>query len=175
MEKTGAESRLEERLMAMKDSGLFLREQVCLGSGFPCAYIYKTNLGLQQHQDNSDANTLHHPALQGRGSGLGSTCALVVLATGFQHGGRPDADSAVPARALPSGSAGPGAVAVSVKGQFNTPPVPPSYRKTMKQLEGLERFFQAGKANKRDKVSAEAENLAMSTRKGPETGRRYYS
>ena len=47
VEKTGTESRLEERLTEMKDSGLFPRDHVCLGSGFPCAYIYKTSLGLQ--------------------------------------------------------------------------------------------------------------------------------
>ena len=63
---------------------------------------------------------------------------------------------------------------VGVNGKFNTPPVPPPYRKTMKQLEDLERFFQAGKANKKDKVLAEAANLAMSTSKCPGTGQRYY-
>ena len=72
-------------------------------------------------------------------------------------------------------SEGMGEVAVCVKGQFNTPPEPPMYCKTMKQLEDLERFFQAGKANKRGKVLAEAANLAMSTRNCPGTGRHYYS
>ena len=42
-EKTEEESRLEERLTAMKDAGLFLCEHVCLGLGVPCTYIYKTN------------------------------------------------------------------------------------------------------------------------------------
>ena len=100
-EKTGAESRPEVRLTAMKDAGLFPCDQVCSGSRFPCAYIYKTNRGLQQHQEKSDADAQHHPSLRGRRSGLRSTGALVVLVTGFQHGGRPDADSAAPAQALP--------------------------------------------------------------------------
>ena len=100
---------------------------------------------------------------------------MVVLATGFQHGVGPDADSAASARALPSGAAGPGAVAVGVKGQFNTPSAPPPYCKTMKQLEDLERFFQAGKAKKRDKVLSEEANLSMYMRKCPGTGCRYYS
>ena len=63
---------------------------------------------------------------------------------------------------------------VGVNGRFNTPPVLPPYRKTMTQLEDLERFFQAGKANKKDKVLAEAANMAMSTRKCPGTRHRYY-
>ena len=96
----------------------------------------------------------------------------MILETGFQHGGRPYADSAAPAQALPSGAAVTGTVAVGVKGQFNTLPAPPQYQKTMKRLENLERFFQAGKENKRDKVSAEAANLTMSTHKCPGTRRR---
>ena len=66
-------------------------------------------------------------------------------------------------------------MSVGVKGQFNTPPAPPPYRKTMKNSEDLKRFFQAVKSNKRDKVLVEATNLAMSTHKFPVTGRRYYS
>ena len=38
-ENTGAENRLEARLTAMKDAGLFLCDHVCLGLGFQCAYI----------------------------------------------------------------------------------------------------------------------------------------
>ena len=87
------------------------------------------------------------------------------MATGFQNVGQPYADSEAPTRALTSGAAGLGTLLVGVNGKFNTPPVPPPYRKTMKQLEDLERFFQAGKANKKDKVLAEAANLAMSTSK----------
>ena len=65
-------------------------------------------------------------------------------------------------------------MAVGVKGQFNIPPGSPPYSKKMKQLEDLERFFHAGKANKREKVSAEVAKLAMSTRKCPGTKLRYY-
>ena len=66
----------------MKYARLLPSEHVCLGSGFPCAYIYKKNRGLQRHQEKSDANAQHHPALRGCGSSLGSMGALVVFGNG---------------------------------------------------------------------------------------------